>query len=108
MAQSVRVEFVKLGKGGGGNPENIILALVAPSLTLAVGAAATVAASRPQPPTTNRDFDAVRLTAITNPVFVAGGDDPTATLLNSLRLAVEVPEIIVTINAKFSFIAENA
>ena len=108
MAQSVRVEFVTLGKGAGGNPENIVTGIVGTSITLAVSNSATAAASRPAAPKDGK-FDAIRLTAITNPVYVHWSDTGVdATLTNSMRLAVEVPEIVVGQDPIFSFIAESA
>ena len=111
MAQSVRVEFITLGSGGKASPENVIRGVktVPVSETLVVSNTATVASDRPQAPS-NADYgQAVRLTAIENPVFVTWGDDPTATLTNSVRLAVEVPEIVYVDDGDLlSFIAENA
>jgi hypothetical protein len=110
MAQSVRIEFVELGEGGA--PQNIIRGLNGVAINnLAVGNTATTAGNRPQAPAGGRDKwgVAVRLTAKTNPVFVAWGTDPTATLTNSLQLAVGIPEVIyVKDGDKLSFIAEQA
>lgn len=109
MAQTVRVEFVKLGKGNPGSPENVVTTIVGTPATISVSNTATSSGNRPQVPTDTEWGGAVRLTAIGNPVYVAWGEDPTATLTNSLRLAVETPEVVFIKDAsKLSFIAENA
>lgn len=109
MAQSVRVEFVTLGIGGNGSPENVLRATGNPPTgqTLAVSNAATASADRPT--VSGGEFgQSVRLTAIGNPVYVTWGANPAATLANSVRLAVESPEVVyVAIGHKLSFIAEN-
>lgn len=111
MAQSVRVEFVTLGKGEGGKPENVVVGLLdtpAPA-TLSVSNTATSSGARPQVPTDAAWGGAVRLTAITNAVYVAWGADPTASLTNSLRLVPDSSEILfIPDGSKLSFIAENA
>lgn len=107
MAQSVRIEFVTLGKGG--KAENVVTGLVGTPSTLAVSNTATAAASRVVLP--EGEPCAVRLTAITNPVFVhwAEGGGVDATQTNSIRLAVELPEVLVLpAGAILSFIAESA
>lgn len=110
MAQSVRVEFVALGRGGA--PENIVRSLEAASIhNLAVTNTATAAESRPAAPSGGGDSFgcAVRLIAKQNPVFVAWGTNPTATLTNSMELVPGIPEVVYLKDGeKLSFISEAA
>ena len=107
MAQSVRIEFLHLSVAG---PINLIKAVEAASIDdFAVTSTATAAGSRPSVPDggIDRTFSAVRLTASDYPVYVAWGDDPTATLTNSVKLLPGIPEVIVMRDGdKMSFIAK--
>jgi len=106
MAQSVRVELVRIKQSG----EAVgVVQQILTGITLAVSNTATASGSRPVAPNVSIDKRGVcyRLTAITNPVFVTWGENPTATLANSMQLVPGLPEVIYVLHGdRLSFIAE--
>lgn len=106
MAQSVRVELVRIKQSG--EAAGVVQQILS-GATLSVSDTATASGSRPLAPNISIDNRGVcyRLTAKTNPVFVTWGDDPTATLANSMELTPGLPEVIYVLHGdRLSFIAE--
>ncbi len=108
MAQTVRIEFVKMGGGGQQvSPDQGVKSLIGTPVIVPVTGVATAGGARPQAPTDT--YVAVRLTAQGGAAYVAWGDDPTATDSNSVVLVPGAPPFLITSvrGAKFSFLAAN-
>lgn len=108
MAQTVRVEFLKLGGGGQQvSPEHGAKALIGTPVVVPVTGTATAGVSRPQSPADT--YVAVRLTAQGGAAYVAWGEDPTATDSNSVLMIPGAEPFVVTSvrGVKFSFLAAN-
>jgi hypothetical protein len=97
MAARVKVEFVHLGDGvlQDGKAQNIIQTLVQANDYRAVTTSATSGGSRPAAPsTTGIGPMYARVTALDNPVIVAWGTNPTASVTSGIRLQIDRDELI--------------